>query len=303
MKPPQLAVIIPARNEAGNIGECLDSIRAALEHAEVTAEVIVVDDESTDETSEVARAHGALALRQDPRRGPLAAWARGVAGSSAPLLCFVDADCRVHPGAFAALVDGFARPTVGVVAARSELDRRRPPGSAAERSAAFSALLLHETKSRLGDHEFTPIGRLMAVRRAAWRVEDHRWPCDLAVASQAKKAGWEISYQPAAVVYYQPVGTYRELRSDYVRTVVGQARLGGDLVKPLPRAVVARAVSATLRQQPLNAAAWISFRARLWGERSRGTLPLKEGYARWDRLPGPPAGGQVPEEQQSGVRA
>ena len=55
-----LAVIIPAYNEAKRIGVCIDSIHAALEHAEVAdAEVIVVDDESSDDTSDVARAHGA----------------------------------------------------------------------------------------------------------------------------------------------------------------------------------------------------------------------------------------------------
>ncbi len=304
MRTPDLAVIIPARNEARNIGGCLDSIHEALEQAKVTdAEVIVVDDESSDGTCEVARAHGARVLRQVPRRGPLAAWTRGVAESSAPWLCFVDADCRVDQGALAALMGAFSRPMVGVVAARSELSGGRTGDSLVERSAAFSALLLHETKSRLGDHEFTPIGRLMAVRRAAWRQDDHRWPCDRAVASRAKKAGWAISYRPDAVVYYQPVGTYRELRLDYVRTIVGQTRLGGDLAGPLPRGLVARAAFASLRQQPLNAAAWISVRARLWGERSRGRLPLAAGYARWDRLPAAGSGRPAAAEQQSVVRA
>ena len=236
MKPPALAVIIPARNEAPRIGGCLDSVHQALGHAGLTdAEVIVVDDESTDQTSEVARAHGALALRQARRQGPLAAWSRGVADSSASVLCFVDADCRVGQGAFAAIARGFARPAVGVVAARSELDSTRTGNSLVERSAAFSALMLHEIKKRLDNHEFMPIGRLMAVRREAWQEGDHRWPCDLVVASRAKQAGWEITYRPDAVVYYQPVGTYKELQSDYVRTIVGQALLGGDLVKPLPR--------------------------------------------------------------------
>jgi glycosyltransferase involved in cell wall biosynthesis len=289
VKSPDLAVIIPAYNEAQRIGVCIDSIREALEHAEVTdAEVIVVDDESTDNTSDVVRAHGAVALRQSRRQGPLGAWSRGVADSSASLVCFVDADCRVDKAAFASLLAGFARPTVGVVAARSELDSLRTGNSMIERSAAFSALMLHETKSRLDNHEFMPIGRLMAVRRAAWQKGDHRWPCDLVVASRAKRAGWEITYRPDAVVYYKPVATYKELRSDYLRTRVGQALLGDDLVKPLPRSVVGRAASASFFRQPLNAVAWLALRARLWSERSRGLLQLGEGYARWDRHPASP---------------
>ena len=83
---PDLAVIIPAHNEASRLGGCLNSIREALEYAEVTdAEVIVVDDHSTDETSDVARAHGALAIRQSRRLGQMAACSLGVANSSASL--------------------------------------------------------------------------------------------------------------------------------------------------------------------------------------------------------------------------
>jgi glycosyltransferase involved in cell wall biosynthesis len=306
-----LAVIIPARNEAPRLGGCLDSVRQALEYAEVAdAEVIVVDDDSTDETFDVARAHGALALRQSRRLGPLAAWSLGVANSSASLLLFADADSRVDRGAISALLRGFARPAVGVIAARSEPYSGWTVKSLVERSATFSALLLHETKSRLVNHDFLPIGRLMAVRRAAWQESDHQWPCDRVIASRAKQAGWEIVYAPEAVVYYQPVGTYDELRSDYVRTVVGQAILGGDWAEPLPRGVVGRAASASLRRQPLSATVWLALRARLWSERSRGLIRLDEGYARWDRLPDgsphpsrrPGHSDQTPEEQ-TGIRA
>jgi len=56
-------------------------------------------------------------------------------------------------------------------------------------------------------------------------------------------------------------------------------------VEPLPRGVVCRAAPASLRRQPLNAAAWLALRARLWSERSRGLMLPGEGYARWDKLP------------------
>jgi glycosyltransferase involved in cell wall biosynthesis len=307
---PDLTVIIPARNEASRLGGCLGSVRQALEYAEVTeAEVIVVDDDSTDETSEVARAHGALAIHQSPRRGPLAAWSLGVANSSASLLFFVDADSHVDKRAFSVLLRGFARPSAGVIAARSEPVSGRAVNSLMERSAAFSALMLHETKNRLVNHDFLPIGRLMAVRRAAWQAGDHRWPCDRVVASRAKRAGWQIIYAPEAVVYYRPVAAYAEFRSDYVRTIIAQARLAGGWAEPLPRAVVGRAAFASARRQPLSAAAWLAIRARLWSERSRGLIRPDEGYARWGRIPasspcpsGPGHSHQTPEEQ-TGIRA
>ncbi len=173
---PDLAVIIPARNEASRLGGCLDSVRQALECAEVAeAEVIVVDDDSTDETSDVARAHGALAFRQSQRLGILAAWSLGVVNSSASLLSFVDADCRVDKGAFSALLRGFARPTVGVIAARGEPDSRRKVNSLVERSATFSALILHETKSRLVNHDFSRGGKSSTCRNR-WSTTNRSEP-------------------------------------------------------------------------------------------------------------------------------
>ena len=303
MKPPDLAVIIPARNEAPRIGGCLDSVHQALEYAGVTeAEIIVVDDESTDETSPIARAHGAVAVRQSPRGGPLAAWTFGVASSSAPLLFFVDADCLVDQAAFAALVRGFARPEVGVVAARGDINRGRPVDSLVGRSAAFSALLLHEIKLRLPSHDFLPIGKLMAVRREAWGTGGQTWPCDRVVAWRAKQAGWEISYAAEAVVYYAALTTYGDLRSDYVRTVVAQELPGGDWAEPLPSGVVRRAAFASVRRQPANAAAWAAVRVRLRSERSRGQLPADGGYARWDRPPDSPSA-DAAAESRSGARA
>jgi len=303
VKSPDVAVIVPARNEAPRIGGCLDSIHQALEYAGVTeAEVIVVDDESSDETSEVARAHGAVAARQSPRRGPLAAWTFGVANSSAPLLFFVDADCRVDKAAFAALLPSFARPAVGIVAARGEPERGRPVNSLVERSATFSALILHEIKSRLASHDFLPIGKLMAVRREAWIEGDHRWPCDRVIASRAKQAGWEVMYAAEAVVYYTPVETYSELRSDYIRTVFAQALLCSDWAEPLPPGVVRRAAFTSLLRQPLSGAAWAALRARLWSERASGRMRAADGYARWDRRPDSTLSHQG-ADKKSGVRA
>jgi glycosyltransferase involved in cell wall biosynthesis len=289
---PDLAVIIPAHNEAPRLGECLDSVHQALECAELAdAEVIVVDDHSTDETSDVARAHGALAIRQSERHGQMAACSLGVARSSAPLVSFVDADCLVDKGAISAILRGFARPTVGVVAARSEPGTGLTVKSLVRHSAIFSAVMLHETKSRLVNHDFLPIGRLFALRRDAWQAgDDQQRPCDRIYASRAKRAGWEIVYMPEAVVYYQPVGTYGELRSAYRRSADthARARLAGEWGEPMPRSVVRRAASASVRRQPLNAAIWLALRARMWSERAVGQARPVEGGATsgvWDKLP------------------
>ena len=59
MPQPRISVIIPAHNEAGAIAYVLAEIPVGL-----VREVIVVDNNSTDDTSAIARAHGATVLRE-----------------------------------------------------------------------------------------------------------------------------------------------------------------------------------------------------------------------------------------------
>ena len=46
----KLSVVIPARNEQGNLGPTLDALRARLSREAITYELVVVDDGSTDDT-------------------------------------------------------------------------------------------------------------------------------------------------------------------------------------------------------------------------------------------------------------
>jgi len=64
---PLVAVIVPALNEVGKIGRVLDKLAAT---GDARFEAVVVDDGSTDGTSEEARAHGAVVVvRHEQRMG------------------------------------------------------------------------------------------------------------------------------------------------------------------------------------------------------------------------------------------
>jgi glycosyltransferase involved in cell wall biosynthesis len=87
---PPITVVIPVRDCERYIGEALDSI---LAQTIPVAQIIVVDDGSTDETREVVRRHGAAAelIVQEPL-GIGAATNRGIAAARGELLSFLDAD-------------------------------------------------------------------------------------------------------------------------------------------------------------------------------------------------------------------
>src|SRR3712207_3651036 len=98
-----VSILIPARNEAGNIGPALE---AALSSAGVPIEIVVMDDGSTDATPEIVRSYEA----RDPRVRLLTAppltegWTGKVhachhlsEAARGTHLLFVDADVRLLP--------------------------------------------------------------------------------------------------------------------------------------------------------------------------------------------------------------
>lgn len=54
---PEISLVIPAYNEGGNIGVAIQTISAEMRRLERSYELLVVDDGSTDNTVEVAKAH------------------------------------------------------------------------------------------------------------------------------------------------------------------------------------------------------------------------------------------------------
>ena len=100
---PLVSVVVPARDEARNIGTCLASLQRTTWPA---VELLIVDDHSTDGTGDIARA----AAASDPRVRVLdnpalpegwmgkqwACW-NGAQAARGEILCFVDADTTHAP--------------------------------------------------------------------------------------------------------------------------------------------------------------------------------------------------------------
>jgi glycosyltransferase involved in cell wall biosynthesis len=90
-----LSIVIPMKNEAGNVAALLHEITAAC--ADQAAEIIVVDDGSTDDTGAAARALGARVLRHPVSGGQSAAVHTGVLAARGRVVCTLDGDGQNPP--------------------------------------------------------------------------------------------------------------------------------------------------------------------------------------------------------------
>ncbi len=113
---PRISLVIPARNEEDYLPRLLDSVRVARDryrHGPDAVEVIVADNASTDHTAEIARAAGCTVAFVE-KRAIAAARNGGAAAARAEVLCFTDADMRLHPESFNIIDAAMADPhTVG----------------------------------------------------------------------------------------------------------------------------------------------------------------------------------------------
>jgi glycosyltransferase involved in cell wall biosynthesis len=130
--PPKVSVVVPAFNEAEAIGPTV----TGLYQGHAWLEVIVVDDGSTDETGERARAAGARVIRHPYNKGNGAAVKTGIRAASGDYVLLIDADGQ-HPPEEALKLIGPLETHDMVIGARSARDQ---PLVRALGNALFKAL-------------------------------------------------------------------------------------------------------------------------------------------------------------------
>jgi glycosyltransferase involved in cell wall biosynthesis len=86
----RVTIVIPAYNEENGLGDVLEALQAALPAA--AAEIIVVDDGSTDRTGEIAAAAGVRLVRHTANRGYGASLKSGIKAAASEYVLTMDAD-------------------------------------------------------------------------------------------------------------------------------------------------------------------------------------------------------------------
>jgi cellulose synthase/poly-beta-1,6-N-acetylglucosamine synthase-like glycosyltransferase len=109
--PPRTAILVPAHDEEGQIG---DTIRALAADLPPGASILVIADNCTDRTAILATEAGARAVeRRDPERvgkgHAISFGLQNLAADPPEVVILVDADCRVSPGGLSILARAASR--------------------------------------------------------------------------------------------------------------------------------------------------------------------------------------------------
>lgn len=104
----KISFVIPAYNEERRLSQCLAAVERELARTLCDAEVIVVNNASTDRTGEVARAYAWVRVVDEPRKGIVRARHAGFMASAGDLVANIDADTMPPEGWLATVLAEFS---------------------------------------------------------------------------------------------------------------------------------------------------------------------------------------------------
>lgn len=193
MKNPKISVVIPAHNEAALIARAVHSVKSQDYPGEF--EVLVVDNASTDRTSELAAQAGARVI-PEPKRGLPSARDAGYRAATGDIVAYMDADSVAPKDWLRSFLEPFADPKVAAVSGVFRLERAKRFWDRCYLKfhyGFYEPLLIRLLKFFSGIVPCT--GPNFAIRKTAldsiggFDTEIPFWGEDLAIAMKLRKAG------------------------------------------------------------------------------------------------------------------
>ncbi len=231
------SVIVPAYNEGESIGMCV----RALAHQSVPRdmyEIIVVDDDSTDDTSAIAKRAGADQVLSIEHGGAAVARNAGIKVAKGELVLFTDADCEPSVEWIARITAPFADPAVAGVKGTYRTRQR----GLIPRLVQLEFEIRYERMAALPEIDFIDT-YAAAYRRSVLTEEggfDTEYPVpsaeDVDLSFRLARHGHRMQFVPDAWVWHThprslPAYLRRKMRFGYWRALLYlryPGKIGGD---------------------------------------------------------------------------
>src|SRR5499427_10538282 len=197
-----VSIIIPTFNGAGRIRKCIDALLPQT--AAINAEILVVDDGSSDSTGDVVSSYSGVRLISQANAGPAAARNRGALEAKGTIILFTDDDCVPTSGWLAAMTKPFEDPdVVGVKGAY-----RTRQKSLVARFVQADYEDRYRLMATLPEIDFidTYAAAFRRDRFLEMNGYDTTFPVacaeDVELSYRMSERGWKMKFAPTAIVYH-----------------------------------------------------------------------------------------------------
>ena len=224
---PYVNVIVPVFNDAERLARCLENL-VHLNYPRNRYNVSVVDNGSTQDIRAVCRAVDGVRYLREDTPGSYAARNRGIAETTGEVLAFTDADCLPDRDWLSAGVRRLQQtPDCGLVGGRIDVFFSDPEHPTTvelyEQALAFPQQHFVEV-----DH-WAATANMFTYRRVIQDVgafdPNRRSGGDAEWGRRVHRAGYDLAYEPGAVIRHPSRTSFQNIRQKEVRVAGGLLRM------------------------------------------------------------------------------
>lgn len=206
----KISVVLPAKNEAGAIGQTIEQILAL----QLVDEVIVVNDGSSDQTLQVAEQAGAKVISHPYSKGNGAAIKTGARHAQGEIIVFMDADGQHDPNDIPQFIKKLEQGYDLVVGARQK-------GSQASLGRGFANAFYNKLATYMTEHQVEDLtSGFRAVRAEKFREFLYLLPNGFSYPTTSTMAFFRAGYS----VTYIPIHAAKRIGQSHIRLLRDGAR-------------------------------------------------------------------------------
>ena len=224
---PLVSILVPSYNESKTLKNCINSL---LKQSYDNTEIVIIDDGSTDDTLEIARAlakeHKKIRTFSKKNGGKSTALNMGISKAKGSIVVCIDADSMFVKNTVEQLVLSFHDPDVAAVGGNVKVANRHGLLGRQQALEYITGLTLHRrTFAHLGCMQVIS-GAIGAFRKdiveAVGGYSSDTIVEDMDITIELVKRGYKVVYNPLAVAYTEaPQGLRNFMRQRYRWTFGG----------------------------------------------------------------------------------
>lgn len=218
------SIIIASHNESENLKKCLDSI-INTDYPAGDYEIILVDNNSTDNTHEIVSKFTQVIYLKEDRQGAAFARNKGIAAAKEDILVFLDADTMVERSWLTRITEPFGDETVGAVGGAIRPLNSKSMVSRYLGVSLFMRYPLYGKKRKIRGYPSCNLAVRRDLINGGFDTDTFTMYGgeDKDICYRIIEKGKKVIFHPGAVIYHRHPENIRELFRLFVKSSAGRA--------------------------------------------------------------------------------